>query len=153
MRQSALVSMSPERDRRWPGVVIYSTMSSSSLWGQILSKTRPSSKIEISQSASLENCGSLLFINLTIDLSSFSSSSSSLLLGAKTAGAYITDGTCDPAGTCPRRDGETTVRVEVCDVGDGDLDALLALDCLALALMPGYFDVCLRGLPCVGRFQ
>ena len=110
--------------------------------------TRLSSKMEISQSASFENCGNLLFISLEIDFSSFSSASSSLLL-YDTAGA--------------ERDGEMTVLVDDDDekaidgvvdgVGDGGRNELLAFAILTFDLTFGYLVGSFRSRPNVGRFQ
>ena len=97
----------------------------SSLCGQTLSKTRLSSNIAISQSASFENVGNVLFISLTIDFSSFVSFSSSLLF----------------VGCCPMREGEITVRVDDWDgVGDGDREGMLAVAPFCLDFKLGYLD-------------
>ena len=84
----------------------------------------------------------MLFISLTIDFSSLTSFSSSLLI----VGIFGTE-----------RDGETIVFFDDCDgdcdaVGDGERDGG-ALAFLAFCLMVGYLDGSLLCLPCVGLFQ
>ncbi len=98
----------------------------------------------ISQSASFENLGMVLFISLTIDFSSFASFSLSLLIG----GSFGAE-----------REGETMVLFldwddDSDDEGDGDRDGVLTLD-VALVFRLGYLDSSFGFLarPCIGRFQ
>ncbi len=114
--------------------------------------------MEISQSASLENWGSLLFIILTIDFSSLSSSSSSLLLCATVCAErngetiVLADDTCD--GDCDGvGDGDLDGRFILVSEGDGDLDLDEVAFVLILDLMLVYLDGSFRCLDCVGRFQ
>ncbi len=103
--------------------------------------------MEISQSASLENWGSLLFIILTIDFSSLSSSSSSLLLCATVCAErngetiVLADDTCDGVG-----DVDLDERFILIPVGDGDLDLVEVAFVLILDLMLVYLDGSFRCL-------
>ena len=135
-----------------------------SLCGHTRSRTRLSSKIAISQSASLENWGSVLFISLTIAFSSLESISSS---GSKAGGGCL--GCSIRLPGCSIGLGYIPISISAREsnwdrVGDVDRGGELVfrvpvvvpdlLDVWALMLgMLGYLVRSLRPFPSIGRFQ